>query len=291
MINYFKNKRNIPGVENIILNLNKKKERLSHEDYSEPYLEFLECSAIFDEVLEAAIQQNNEVFANSQYIFRKYFLLFCDLCEYFRLLKEKQYRKSWDKLQDCIDLAKSVGSYIEIEDRLEIPNLLDLLSEYEKLYPYSVFASSEYIISKSHCSICGQSMLDLSCPHIKGMLYWGTPACEVIDQVKTLQAVALVSHPEDKRCVLEISDDDRSEIEKFLKVDQFLDLKMPFLQYFSINIVVEYRMRDYTKVVGRNELCPCGKGLKFKKCCGKELYYKHERNIIKPIKIVCMVNL
>lgn len=282
MIKYFIEKRHIPQVEEIILLLSKMKERLCHNDFSKPYREYNECDKIFDEVLEVAKQQNNEVFANSQYVVRKYFLLFCNLSVYFELLKEKRYKSSWDKLQDCIDLAKMVASYIEIENRLEITKVLRLLSSYETLYPYSVFASSEYIVSKSHCSICGQSMLSLSCPHIKGKLYWGEVAIEIIDQIKTFQAVSLVSHPEDKRCVIELSDDNRSEVERFKKIDQFLELNQPFLQDFSIKKIIENRMRDDIKIVGRNELCPCGGGMKFKKCCGKNLYYKHERNIITP---------
>ncbi|WP_061215354.1 SEC-C metal-binding domain-containing protein [Syntrophomonas wolfei] len=238
-----------------------------------------------------AKQQNDEVFANSQYVVRKYFLLFCNLCMYFELLKEKRYKSSWDKLQDCIDLAKMVGSYIEIENRLEISKVLHLLSSYETLYPYSVFASSEYIISKSHCSICGQSMLSLSCQHIKGKLYWGEVAVEMIDEIKTFQAVALVSHPEDKRCVIELSDDNRTEVKKFKRIDQFLELNQPFLQDFSIKKIIENRMRDDIKIVGRNDPCSCGTGVKFKKCCGKDLYYKHERNIITPLQTVSMIKL
>ena len=74
----------------------------------------------------------------------------------------------------------------------------------------------EYIVSKSHCSICGKSMQSLSCPHRKGKLYWGDFAIEMIDEIKELQAVCLVSHPEDKRCIIELQEDrDISEKEKF----------------------------------------------------------------------------
>ena len=73
-------------------------------------------------------------------------------------------------------------------------------------------------------------MQSLDCPHIKGNLYWGEPAIEYIDKIDVMQAVCIVSHPEDKRCVLEISDDTRFEKEKFLMLDQYLELKQPYLQ-------------------------------------------------------------
>ena len=99
----------------------------------------------------------------------------------------------------------------------------------------------------------------------------------------------MVSHPEDKRCVLELADDNRTELEKFKKIDQYLELKQSFLQNFFIETKIENRKRDDIKIVGRNESCTCGSGTKFKKCCGKDLYYKHERNIITPLEVVNMV--
>lgn len=51
-----------------------------------------------------------------------------------------------------------------------------------------------------------------------------------------MQAVCIVSHPEDKRCVLEISDDTRFEKEKFLMLDQYLELKQPYLQKVAIKM-------------------------------------------------------
>ena len=289
MIQYFVGKRHISQIKEVILELNRKKERIINNDFSEPYIEYGNCKEKFNSILEIAKASNDENLANAQYVFKKYFFLFCSLSDYFNLLMEKQYRKSWDKLHDCIDLTKIVGSYLKKDKRYEIPEIVKLLINYESLYPFSVFSSSEYIISKSHCSICGESMLGLSCPHIKGELYWGEVAIEVIDEIKTFQAVALVSHTEDKRCVLELADDNRTELEKFKKIDQYLELKHSFLQNFFIETKIENRKRDDIKIVGRNESCTCGSGTKFKKCCGKDLYYKHERNIITPLEVVNMV--
>ena len=49
---------------------------------------------------------------------------------------------------------------------------------------------------------------------------------------------------------------------------------------------METRERNDIIKVGRNHLCSCGSGIKFKKCCGKNLFYQHERNIITPKGIV-----
>jgi hypothetical protein len=289
MLKYFINYTSVEQINEICRLLDQTKKRISHGDYTDCFQEYNTCNSLFEEVLELAKQIDNEYLANAQYVFRHYFLLFCNLSTYFNMLQNKKYRDSWNKLQDCIDEAKYVGKFVEIDNRIEIPEVLDLLTSYESLYPYSVFSSSEYIITRSHCSICGKSMQSLECQHIKGNLYWGQVAIEMIDDIKEFQAVCLVSHPEDKRCILELSDDKRSEIEKFQKLDQFIDLGQPFLKNFSVTTKIETRMRNDIKIVGRNDPCSCGSGLKFKKCCGKELYYKHERNIVVPQKGVALI--
>ena len=94
-----------------------------------------------------------------------------------------------------------------------------------------------------------------SCPHIRGNLYYGEIATEVIDEIQEFQAVCLVSHPEDKRCVIELSDDNRSEEDKFAKLVKFLDLHLPPLQRFSVQSILETREREDITKVGRNQPC------------------------------------
>jgi uncharacterized protein YchJ len=280
MLRYFIENSSLQQVENICEALNQTKRRLEAGDFVNPCNEYDSCNELFEDILKIAVGEKDEKLANAQFVFKQYFLLFCNMLQYFGLLKKKEYKASWNKLQDCIDDAQYVGKFSH--DRLEVPQLLDLLRSYEMLYPYRVFASSEYIVTRSHCSICGKSMQSLACSHIVGNLYWGKPAIEMVDEIKEFQAVCLVSHPEDKRCIIELADDQgQDEIEKFIKIDKFLDLNLPILQNFTINSVIETRQKEVEKV-GRNDPCPCGSGLKFKKCCGKELYYKHERNIITP---------
>lgn len=271
--------------------LNQKKKRVENGDYTEVFREYDKCKPLFEIILEESKKRNDECFANSQFIVQQYFLLFCNLGMYFTMLQNKEYKNSWSKLQDCMDISKHIGKYTEVEERLEIPEIVHLLISYESLYPYTIFASSEFVVTKSHCSICGKSMQSLDCPHIRGNLYWGEVATEVVDEIKKFQAVCIVSHPEDKRCVMELSNDTRSEQEKFAKLDQFLELHLPFLQNFSVATRTECRMRDDIKIVGRNQLCPCGSGLKFKKCCGKDLYYQHERNIVQSLNTVKFIEI
>ena len=80
----------------------------------------------------------------------------------------------------------------------------------------------------------------------------------------------MVSHPLDKRCVVEVSDDVLNQ-----PFCDFLKLEIPFFQLFLEDIQETIKKRSDITIVGRNEKCPCKSGKKSKNCCGKDLYYKH----------------
>lgn len=287
MLKYFIGRKDISQVSEICSALNRLKQRIMRADYSDPKKELDSSLGLFTQIREIAVSDDCEQLANAQFLFKKYFVLFSYLSQYFDLLIKKEFKQSWDKLQDCLDTIKYIGKFTD--DRLEVDDLYSLLTQYESLYPYKLFCSSEYVVSKSHCSICGKSMQSLACPHIRGNIYWGEPAVEVIDEIKTLHAVSIVKHPEDKRCTIWAADDTRTEEEKFKKLSLFLALQMPLLQQFTLTSKIELRTKEGLPSAGRNQKCPCGSGKKFKQCCGKDMYYKHERNTISPGKTVNLV--
>lgn len=280
MLKCFFRYSDIPEIAQINEIIFQKKLRLQGEVFSEPYRERQESEPLFKCIKQYAIENNIEELANAQYVASLYMKLLCQLSSYFKSLQEKEYRESWNILQDCLDSAYWIGQYTITENRYEIPQIVDLLTSYESLYPYKIFASTEMIITKSECSICGKPFQSLDCPHIKGNLYWGEVAFENVTEIKEFQAVALVSHPLDKRCVMELSDDTRTKEEKFQLLHEFLEQQIPAFQLFSIEIQKTMRQRPDIKIVGRNDKCPCGSGKKFKNCCGQDLYYEHHHHII-----------
>lgn len=291
MLKYFLDNNSLEPVTLICNELNKIKTKISKNDFSNPYEILNNCSNLFEKIEATAYDKDDELLANSQVVFQCYFELFCNLAKYFDLLSKKEYKNSWIKLQDCFDNIAFVNKFTKKSNRLETDSLYDLLTQYEALYPYEVFLSSDFIVNKSHCSICGKSMLSLDCPHIKGNLYWGKIAQEVFDDIQTINAICLVSHPDDKRCIIEDKDDKRSEEEKFLKLHQFISLKQPFLQQFTVSAREGYKKDETIKEVGRNDLCPCGSGKKFKKCCGRNIYKEHIYYTVKPLNTVKLIIL
>ncbi len=287
MLNTFENHTEIAEILMIHDSIRSLKKRVIASEFEDPFCEFKRCEHLFKDVREIAIKNGDEKLANSQKVYEFYFRFFATFARYHQSLLEKQYKASWDFLQDCFDLANAVGKYVMIDERREIPSIVAILSQYEKLYPYNVFCSSEYVVSKSHCSICGKSMQSLDCAHRKGELYWGEVAAEVIDEIKEMQAVCLVSHPEDKRCIVETEAQSNMPVkERFKILYDFLELKVNPLRFFDIYIKTESRRNLQIQKMNRNDICLCGSGKKFKKCCMDKMYYVHERIIISPSWIV-----
>ena len=278
MLQYFIKYHELRQINFILKQLNSLKERLLLNNFGNAFKEFESCRVAFNEIEIFSRQNNDEQLANSNYVFKCYFSLFCHLMIFFNALEEKQYAKSWNFLQDCIDDVRHIGRFAE--ERWDITEILELLLLYESLYPYKFFASSEIVIEKSKCSICGKSMQSIECDHIIGNLYWGKLATEHVEKIKSLPAISIVTHPENKRCVLELCEESLTEAEKFKKLDDFLKLGIPFFQMFKINIQHKYIPKGLT--TERNEKCPCGSGLKFKKCCGKELFFNYINYIVEP---------
>ncbi|EPT0384562.1 SEC-C metal-binding domain-containing protein [Listeria monocytogenes] len=287
MIDYFLSKKNINEIQKVIISLNTLKKRITNQDYSNAFKEYKESQSLFKYIKQYAIQNKDEELANAQYIFKCYFLFFANLSSFFLLLQEKKYTKSWIKLQDCIDNSVFFLRF-EAKQNYDLNNLSKTLYEYEKLYPYTYFFSSEFIYKRAECSICGKSILDLNCPHIVGELYWGDCAVQIISEIEKFQAIALVENPKDKRCILSISNDRRTEEEKFIALENiFLNFKN-HLQTF--NIKKTYIKKRDTRVpeIGKNQICFCGSSKKFKKCCMKKMYYNHchfEITVSKAIQI------
>lgn len=280
MINYFLNFSDLPQIQRICNYLNTLKKRLNHNIIDNKLQNIDEIKNLFIEIYRYANDIKDERLANANCIFEEYVRLFVYLNKYFLLLQKQEYRSSWNVLQDCFDICKFIGRFLGENDRLEIPKTIELLQGYESLYPYKMFCSTELIVDESHCSICGQSMLGLNCSHIKGNLYWGKVATEVITKVREIQAIALVSHPDDKRCILEVKDDTITDEMKFKKLELFLSQGLNCLQIFSIKSKIENQRNLSISKIGRNEKCSCGSGLKFKNCCSHKMYYKHQKNTV-----------
>lgn len=181
--------------------------------------------------------------------------------------KSELYEEAWNHLDSC-DIT--IGT---LEKNFCVPNaelstyyiekILQDIKLLQPLFPYKVFLSRETIIKEQKCSICGRTTsIRKPCGHVPGILYNGELCVNEITNFEFLNE-NIVTNPFDKYAILKI------EGEKF--DFSLLDYIVPHLApYKSWSYTVEKRLLPQYKRIGRNEKCPCGSGLKFKRCIQKD---------------------
>lgn len=247
---------------------------LQSEDVSGRQVACKEANELIDCFEAMAEHSTDEELANACFILRT-FIRFTDSYEkYWQSIKNQKYKASWELLQDSIHYIHVAGRFVRNKQIFYLDDIYNHLVCLEKLYPYKIFISSEFLKIKEICNICHRDLKDPLCEHIPGEIYFGKMAAAIVEKAD-LVGVSLVENPADKRLVPEIKDEHRPEQERFSGVHSFVKTAIsPFhtFQTFEIPMVAEIK-RNQT---GRNDLCPCNSGKKYKNCCQK----KHENETI-----------
>ena len=225
MINYFLNStRNNTDANMVLTSINRVKHFIADGDYLLASIPEESFESTINRIINKAKLIGDEKLANSCFVVYMYYLTFVNMGRFFALLDKKEYETSWCALQDCLDAIGMVEKHGG-NAQYEIPNIRHILETFEKLYPYELFLSSSYIIGKGKCNICGESILGLNCEHINGELYWGKPACTIVEEL-FLREVSVVRNPDNKRCILRIKGKDYS----YKKIDGFLSMGIPYMK-------------------------------------------------------------
>lgn len=174
-------------------------------------------------------------------------------------------------LKDDEELKLCVGHMLEVYNRM----IRD--SNKEKLafpFPYEKLSEAEYSLIEgwAYGLFLGLSLR----PHIWGMSeeFDGDKDItddlqEVIDSCGVITAIAL---PHEREQLFEpmpgFPAKTPEELEEMLY--SMLPLAVKNLQIYGEKLrKASPVMNPYAEKIGRNELCPCGSGKKYKKCCGK----------------------
>ncbi len=210
---------------------------------------------------------------NEFYVLDVHFQLLESVSDYWKFIENKEYYKSWCKLQDSLDAIRSIKK-LGYGNSQTITFFETQLISLEKIYPYKIFSSMCFVVSYYECSLCGMDIDSDDCKHLKGELYFGEMALAVAKKIKNIDHVALVKEPLNKRLV--VNPDDSNQIFKIfeLLVESFSSTLRPL--NFAYAIITE-SMKPNEKLVkqGRNFLCNCGSGKKYKKCCLHKSIIKH----------------
>lgn len=187
----------------------------------------------------------------------------------FRLFADHNYYHAWCLLERIeISIAMILRHYIFVNDEYKILFIKEYVAKLQKLFPYRLFASSEYVKKEVRCSICNALIsLRNRCTHKKGEFYGGQLCSYHITKSEML-AIALVEKPFNKYAVANVTGKNDDNY-KYPNLEFLLTIvDHPFNEWYT----KEYKIfEDHAKhVTGRNNDCPCGSKSKYKKCCLKK---------------------
>ncbi|WP_160014961.1 SEC-C domain-containing protein [Pseudomonas sp. 8BK] len=208
-------------------------------------------------------EDKEEDYLNALWVLDRFIELFEDYCQLWLAITSGRFSQSWVNLQDCLSNLRNIKRF----SKITIEQLEEQLLQLEQAYPYKIFASIGAIVDHFECSVCGKNIDSFDCPHMQGQLYGGEMAVAIAKEVTRLDHVALVKNPRDKRCVITLDDSDPG-FSIINYIGELIDNKTCNIIGFSKLIFSKrlipnpnYQHKD------RNEICFCGSGIKFKKCC------------------------
>lgn len=157
------------------------------------------------------------------------------------------------------------GSYPS--DKYRIALIACQTERLQGLFPYEWFFSPGLVVHKKLCTICEQPVsIRRPCGHVVGEIYDGEMCSRRIVDWDILET-SFVKNPVNKEGVIFISGE--AENYNYTHVD-YVTQRLPHA--FSIWdkewVTEQVSIKRFSRV-GRNNLCPCGSGVKFKRCCIK----------------------
>lgn len=200
--------------------------------------------------------------------------------ESFILLKSKEFYKAWCKLEEIEikfnNLRKHFSSRLK---DFHIDFIIRIVEQYQSLYPYKIFASTEFLEIEKKCNICDQ-IIDIrnNCGHRVGEIYNGEWCIRIVTDIEIL-GISAVTKPVHKYSVLFLTDPETGN-----QVDQYdydlvnwvvERLENPF-DNWKINWTKIRHPHTYFKHINDNDDCLCESGKTYLECC------KNEDGVLRP---------
>lgn len=197
----------------------------------------------------------------------------------FKLLQDKSYYQAWCQLERIEITIHSLKKHFTYDKKqYGLWNIEKAVKNLQVLYPYRLFASSEILKKKKKCSVCEKEIsIRNSCGHIVGEIYNGEMCHRIVTEAEVL-GISLVENPGNKYSVLFLKDEKTGEqIDQYNydTIDYLFDLINSPYEIWNLEVSQrELKKEDYGNI-GRNDLCTCNSGKKFKKCCMTKIGEKY----------------
>ncbi len=239
-------------------------------------------SKAIEELRQKAIDCQNEDEANYCWCLKQIYKIQNEFISSVNALKKQKYENAWcmlDRADIELGFLENNFDIAQEKDKYHLVFIGNMIKEYQKLFPYHYFFSRESIIKAEVCSICGKTIsLRHPCGHKVGKLYMGELCLRNVTDIE-FKAESIVTDPLDKYAYLKFQD---REYNYGMLEALMMEIDTPYDEFHIETIQIQ---RPEYKGIGRNELCPCGSGKKYKKChlgTKDELMNHYKVHILKP---------
>lgn len=199
--------------------------------------------------------------------------------EAFDLLKNKEHYKGWCKLEEVEILLGFLKNHYQYDQNSFCLHQIEkTIKNLQVIFPYKLFASSEMLIQEEKCSICNKVVsIRKPCGHIIGEIYNGEMCHRIVTKCKLL-GISVVPNPEHKYAVLFLSNNNgktQDDHYDYHVIDTLFEkLDNPYDDW-DLKVYQYTITKSYYGDIPRNDLCVCGSGKKFKKCCALNIGKKY----------------
>lgn len=246
-------------------------EEVCVEPFSRNSEQLLNATNILKTLKSESVSKNDQTRAKLIWILETVIEVQQEYLEAFRLLKSHKFYEAWCQLEKCeISSEALFRHYRPLADTYHVKWIAMTVEQYQQLFPYKYFMSTELIELEKKCNICDKVVnIRSNCGHIVGEIYDGKYCIRIVTKVD-LPAISLVETPVNKYAVPFFVDpetnqqkDNYSYVDIRFLIDKldYPDSKWRFEKTKRVFSHDEYKNYDI------NNGCPCGSGDKYKNCC------------------------
>jgi hypothetical protein len=233
----------------------------------------LRCSDLIDRERVAAGRAGDEARAKEAWLLGKTLEAQQQYCLSFEHTQAGRYYEAWCVLERVEIALIWLQRHTPFDAEFGLDTIAIQTPLFQKLYPYALFISPAYIEKARQCSICGRFISVRShCGHLIGEVYAGEMCTNAVTIGEILE-VSVVPNPAHKTNVMFLTDRKTGE-----RVDQYdysllayvaRGLRNPYDRWAMVGTTRRHPHSRY-RHVGRNALCPCESGRRYKACCLRE---------------------
>ncbi|MFZ8715467.1 nucleic acid-binding protein, partial [Enterobacter kobei] len=191
--------------------------------------------------------------------------------KFINLLYREKFYKAWCLLEQCEIKLENLKRHFPqtLCQEVYLDFLYHQVPLWQKVFPYRIFNSTEYLEKKIVCSTCKSPITPRNfCGHDKGEIYDGEICYRIIEDFEII-GFAMVKNPVNKYGVPFKKDENGKTIDQYnYKCVKMILRELPSLFYWwEINKKFDWHHRSEFHNTAPEDHCPCGADRIFKDCC------------------------